>query len=383
MDIGGKWRMSRKTGYYGLAAIFVVVLVVVALLLAPQPAWQTARAELSRFFSDVLPFQLASSFTTGSALPGEEYILFTSNRDSVNPDLDTLYLMKADGRDVVRLTTLPSFEPELAPDGQRVVFAGDDEHGSIEIYVVDLVTRQVDQLTRLGTETRNPTWSPDSRRIIFEGLDPETNEFRLYLIEANGQDRARPLEAPAGSRRAAWSPDGVDVAFIANNEIHTINLDTGQIKQLTDNALQERRPKWSPDGRLILFSTSSPDGQVSAFDLYTVNPETLNQVRLTEMEALEAYPAWSPDGTRLVFMGLSSEDTANIYVMDAAGTNPRQLTDSPARAILPLWSPDGQRIAFTSDFDGDLEIFIMDADGSNVVQLTDNRARDVAWAWLR
>lgn len=376
MDIGGKVRIGRKTGYYGLIGIFLIVLVVAALLLVPQ----ATMVELPRFFSDFFP---VSSFTTDSVLPGEDYIIFTSNRDSADPDLDTLYLMKADGRDVVQLTSFPSFEPELAPNGQRVAFAGDDGQGNIEIYVVDLVERSVDQLTSLGTETRNPTWSPDSQRIIFEGVDRETNQSRLYLVDANGQGRARLVETPAGSRRAAWSPDGVNVAFTANYEIHIINLDTGQVKQLTDNSLQERGLRWSPDGRSIIFSTSSPDGQASAFDLYTLDPVTLNQVRLTEMEALEAYPAWSPDGTRLVFMGLSSEDTANIYIMDADDTHPRQLTDSPARDILPIWSPDGQRIAFTSDIDGDLEIFVINADGSNLVQLTDNQARDMAWAWLR
>ena len=366
-----------------MAAILIIVVVVVALLLAPQPAWQLVRIELACFFSGYFPMRPASSVTTDSVLPGEDYIIFTSNRDSVDPDLDTLYFMKADGQDVTRLTSLPSFDPELAPDGRRVAFAGEAGQGNIEIYVVDLAERRVNQLTALSTETRNPTWSPDSRRIVFEGLDRKIDRFRLYLIDADGQDRARPVETPAGSRQPAWSPDGVYIAFIANSEIHIINSGTGQVQQLTDNALQERELKWSPDGRRIIFSTSSPDGQVKAFDLYTIDPETLTQVRLTEMDALEAYPAWSPDGTRLVFMGFSQEDRANIYVMDAAGTNSRQLTDNLARDVLPIWSPDGQRIAFTSDLGGDLEIFIMNADGSNLVQLTDNQARDVAWAWLR
>lgn len=374
---------GNKTSLYSLVVgggtiVVVIVLCFFGLRFAPYIV-EIALAQLAQITSG----RLVSP--AGAILPGTDYILFTSNRDSTNPELDALYLMSGDGSQTIRLTDAETYvsDPEPAPDGRRVVFVADDSAGNLEVNILDLVDRQITQLTHLGTECRHPSWSPDNQRLAFEALDKKTGRFQLYLVNVDGSGLSRPFQAAADTRQPAWSPDGTQIAFVSAGEIELLEVSNGRVARLTENDLEERELVWSPDGGQIVFSTSSPAGSPSHFQLYSIDLETRIQTRLTNTDLLEGSPTWSPDGTRLAFMALSLGEAANIYAMGVDGSNFSQLTDNQARSALPIWSPDGSQIAFTSDMDGDLEIYVMNADGSGRIQLTDNKARDIAWAWLR
>ena len=85
-------------------------------------------------------------------------------------------------------------------------------------------------------------------------------------------------------------------------------------------------------------------------------------------------PKWSPDGKRIVFQssrdGWAKWKSWDVYVMDADGANVEILTEPGlSNEKNPLWSPDGTKIVFNSGQDGESKTYIMDADGLNVRQL--------------
>jgi Tol biopolymer transport system component len=98
----------------------------------------------------------------------------------------------------------------------------------------------------------------------------------------------------------------------------------------------------------------------------------VSMTRLTDVAGLEASPSLSPDGKQLVYTGATLEgNDPDIYLLRVGGGNPINLTpDSPVADVHPAYSPDGERIAFRSDRDGG-GVFVMGATGESVRRLTD------------
>lgn len=90
-------------------------------------------------------------------------------------------------------------------------------------------------------------------------------------------------------------------------------------------------------------------------------------------------PAYSPDGTRIAFVR-GSEDSREIFLMNANGSGVAQLTDNNRADFAPAFSPDGSKIAFASNRAGaqgsDPSIWMMDSDGSDAMQLTSGEDDD-------
>ena len=104
---------------------------------------------------------------------------------------------------------------------------------------------------------------------------------------------------------AAWTPDGSRIAFERSSEIWVMNSDGSKETRLTNNAVIDSNPTWSP---------YLPDGSIRiAFhrngDVWTVNPADLTKTQITnEPTGSDSFPNWSPKGTRIVFQ--SNRNTA-------------------------------------------------------------------------
>ena len=100
-------------------------------------------------------------------------------------------------------------------------------------------------------------------------------------------------------------------------------------------------------------------------EIYVMNVDGTNPIRLTNNDASDYQPIWSPDGKMILF---TSERDGNeeVYMMNVDGSDPVNLTDNPSSDTVGSWSPDGKHIVFNSDRDTDWRIYIMDVDGSNV-----------------
>src|SRR4029077_16451232 len=155
-------------------------------------------------------------------------------------------------------------------------------------------------------------------------------------------------------------------------------------RQSQARAATDMFPQWSPDGRLIAF-TSDRDGDP---EIYVMRADGSGARRLTHSPGRDAHPFFSPDDRRIVFQSprANGEDT-NIYVMQADGSVVVQLTRLKGFAGVPAFSPDNTLIAFqwreTSNFDDDKKwrICVMRADGSDVRVLTSGEANDQVPNW--
>jgi TolB protein len=263
------------------------------------------------------------------------------------------------------------------------------------LWEADVLSRDLLAELRLQRPRAAPV-SPASGRIAFvsdrDGPDPVGNmgNQEIYIMNADGSGQQRLTHNDAADAAPAVSPDGRMIAFVSNRsgapELFVMNVDGTGERQLTvpgaGGEMGARQPRWSPDGKQIVFF-----GSVRP-DIYVINLDGTGLKNLTNRQGMDAYPDWSPDGRRIAFT--SNRDGAReIYVLNADGTNVARLTSGILKGnvgmwLRPRWSPDGRKIAFATDrdrTDGTSEIYVMNADGSNLVRLTFNDVLDAEPTW--
>ncbi len=108
-------------------------------------------------------------------------------------------------------------------------------------------------------------------------------------------------------------------------------------------------PQISPDGKQIAFVVTEynlREGKSNS-DLWLMNADGTHLRQLTHSEAADWHPRWSPDGKTILFLS-TRKDGAQIWLLPVEGGEPRQLTKMSTGVSDPVWSPDGKWIAFSS-----------------------------------
>jgi TolB protein len=265
-----------------------------------------------------------------------------------------------------------------ATRGGKIVFGrGDLGLGSTDLFVMNEDGTNVRQLTRTKAEVSSPSWSPDSRKIVY--MSP-LSDARIYVINADGTRRQLLTRGEWPAHDPAWSPDGHKIAFARSvrggkEQIHLMKPDGSQQRQLTHVADDAAYPTWSPDSKKIAF-------KVGDDDLYVINADGSGTRRLAHDEPfLKGAPAWSPDGRQIAFdAALHGLRRTGIYVMAADGGNLRLLIPD---ATDPAWSHDGKRLVFAARRSGISDLYVSGADGRGMHQLTRTRTAEYDPDWSK
>jgi TolB protein len=246
----------------------------------------------------------------------------------------------------------------------------------LAIFVVNPDGTGLRNLTPDGIFEAYPTWSPDGRKILF------SQSGDLYVMDAAGGGRTKLAEAESeqGIFEHRWSPDGRMIAYVDTrpegdelfNDLWVMQADgTGKVKA----AEQAFSFSWSRDGRIV-YTSVADFGDVH---LRVINADGSADVRVTNRPAFQ--PAWSPDGTRIAFVTLGDND---IFLINPDGTGEVNLTRGSGEDEAPTWSPDGSRIAFTTDPLGqalESQVAVMNRDGSSRRSLTRGPGFDFEPGW--
>jgi Tol biopolymer transport system component len=124
-----------------------------------------------------------------------------------------------------------------------------------------------------------------------------------------------------------------------------MNADGSNVRRIVADPEYDAEPRWSPDGKKILFVTGRNDN----FDVYEANADGTGQRNLTaDYDKNDGAPAWSPDGNNIAFVR-TIQGKEQIFVMNADGTNLKRVTNNSSNNGRPAWSPDGSKLAFQTD----------------------------------
>jgi TolB protein len=128
-------------------------------------------------------------------------IAFVSDRSGV----PKLYLMNADGTNAQNLD-LPDkgylIDPAWAPNGQLLAFSWRRPSNNYDIYVMDVATRQIIEITHDTGRNERPSWAPDGRHIVFESTRSGTRQIWTMLADGT---QARQLTTSGHNESPNWS----------------------------------------------------------------------------------------------------------------------------------------------------------------------------------
>ncbi len=196
-----------------------------------------------------------------------------------------------------------------------------------------------------------PAWSPDGQWLAFTAVGMGTtlpDLYRVSLANRNGEATAleRLTDDDVIESWPAWSPDGTRLVYVADSsrlefstsvDLRIYNLEDGNITPLTEDGgtLIESAPDWSPDGQSIVFQAR--EGEDGVDNIYRVALDGLTPPeKLISSEANDIRPRYSPDGRYILF---SSDRAGNwdVYIYDLVTRETYQLTTTPYTDIANDW----------------------------------------------
>jgi Tol biopolymer transport system component len=255
------------------------------------------------------------------------------------------------------------------------------------LFLIDPATATRRRIPRLA-QAQEVAWSPDGRSLAFE-LAGNVKGVDVYTSRADGSGLRRVLRNASDPQ---WSPGGERLLVVRDVctdyysncifsdvrvDLYTVRLDGSELRHVAREP-NGAEPAWSPDGKQIAFLAN--DG-----DLHLMDADGDHQRRLRRGQFVGL--AWSPDGSKLA-VGIHSRapNFGDIGVVDVGTGRLTNLTHRPGQESGPAWSPDSCKIVFIADMncvwtgkcapdpgaEGPGELWLMDADGGDLRQLTRN-----------
>jgi dipeptidyl aminopeptidase/acylaminoacyl peptidase len=276
--------------------------------------------------------------------------------------------------------------PVISPDAARVAYTvreanWDDNAYETEIWIADVATGAVRQLTNAKKSSSQPAWSPDGRTLAF--VSDRTDKRQIYLIDPTGGEAEALTSQEDGVASFAWSPDGKQIAFTAADpkpqalkdrdkkygefevvdqdqtmtHLYVIDVAGKTVRKLTEGDFSVASFDYSPDGREIAFDfspkTVPPSSASSDISVVAVADRKIRP--LVTQAGPDSAPHFSPDGRQILFetaMGNKdyySYSNSRLAVIPASGGDIQVLSaefdESPA---IVAWKPQG--IFFQASF---------------------------------
>ncbi|MEO5592426.1 MAG: hypothetical protein ABIQ94_07725 [Chitinophagaceae bacterium] len=316
-----------------------------------------------------------------------QWISFTSERNGLGQA--DIYRVHPDGTALERLTDSPALDDQsaLSPDASRVAFVSTRLSHTTNIWILDIKTKKLVGLTGKseiqGDPTKpngffHPSWSPDGKWIAFSS-DRNTEwlghgngsgwehvqELSIYIIHPDGTGFRRITKTGLCDGAPKWSPDGKKIIYYeiqvedtwaarrpnlalkVSSQIFSVDINSGERIELTSGPGLKVLPQYLTNEKIGYLLKAGPNAGLAYIG------------GGANVKGNMRSPYWSPDGKKVIYEKVDfthRKQNLPLYSWDA--NYDYRYTD-----VFPNFSKDGKLVVTDKDFDSGISI--MDADGSN------------------
>lgn len=226
---------------------------------------------------------------------------------------NNIWTMDIDGSQQKQITFSGlDYAPSWSPDGNKIAFYSDRINPS-QIFIINNDGSGLKQITyTTGVDVnRYPTWFPDGNKILFTGQ--RSGSIFIFITNLDGEIEKQTASV-LSPLQGSISPDSNYIIFnVAFGYLSRLNINTGIFENVTSNPFNSGN-SWSSDGSQIAFSngTSISVGNPYAYDTFT-----------NIYSSSSNYPCWTPDGKNIIF----SSSSIGICSIKADGSDLKILTN--------------------------------------------------------
>lgn len=225
-----------------------------------------------------------------------------------------------------------------------------------------LTTEGYESLTR---ETGN--WSPDGTRVLYESRRSGTLD--VWSVDVVTGERRQITRDVRDDGVPKYSPDGRRVAFLSDRggqrDVWIVADTGGEATRVSDDKTREISIEWTRDGGSLLIYGSDAESHI-----YRVGLDGAPPVRLLNESFQELDPRIAADGSRMVFTALENSDVDVRTALLADGRS-TLVAGGPSNDFHPDLSPDGQRVVFASNRSGNNDLWVAPVSGGTATRLLD------------
>jgi len=330
-----------------------------------------------------------------------QWISFTSERNGLGQA--DIYRVRPDGTGLERLTDSPALDDQsaLSPDASEVAFVSTRISHTTNIWILDIKTRKLINLTGnseiQGDPAKpdgffHPSWSPDGKWIAFSS-DRNTEwlghgngsgwehvqELSIYIVHPDGTGFRRLTKTGLCDGAPKWSPDGKKIVYyeipvedtwaarrpnLANkvsSQIFSVDVTSGQRIEITSGPGLKVLPQYLDNEKIGYLIKVGPNAGLSYIG------------GGSSVKGKMRSPFWSPDGKKVIYEKVDfTHRTQNLPLYSWDKNYDYRYTD-----VFPNFSTDGKLVVTDKDFDSGISI--MDPDGSNKQKIFTPTGGEVAF----
>lgn len=241
------------------------------------------------------------------------------------------------------LTQGTNIAAAVSPDGRQVVF---DLQGTL--WVMPIAGGTATPITDPLADARQPQWSPDGSRIVFQSFT--AGGWEICTVMPDGTDATQLTRAGFDNREPVYSPDGQWIAFSSDRDgtyaIWVMGADGAEPRLVTITNANEFSPTWSPDGKRIAYASDRSDGA----GVYSIAFEGVGERLVVPVKGALNGVSWSVDGNAISFVETSPGDGSSLKRADLATGGVSQIS-GPSEDVFPFrasWLPKGG-VVYTAD----------------------------------
>jgi TolB protein len=220
-----------------------------------------------------------------------------------------------------------------SPDGLQLAYYAKQPGVGVELRVRELASGKTQTLAadKFEMGPAPAAWSADGRRLTFSTLNAN-DRSQVWVVGRDGSGLKNISEpvSPRGGVSPSLSPDGQKLVWVANQRgrspVMLTDLATGASVDVTPGELSANEtPRFSPDGRFITFASIRDNLEQARNDIFVMDLESRQVRNISQHPGEDFDPKWSPDGQRIVFASLRS-GTSLLYEVNLINGQTRPLS---------------------------------------------------------